>query len=70
MGAGRTSGISALVSFSNGLSHDYAATHAALAEPWKNGQAEGQINRLKMLKRQMYGRASCYPLRKRVVCAA
>lgn len=43
---------------------------AALEEPWSSGQAEGQINRLKMLKRQMYGRAGFDLLRKRVLCAA
>ncbi len=50
----RTSGISALVTFSEGLRRDYDAVRAALEEPWSSGQAEGQINRLKMLKRQMY----------------
>ncbi len=35
---------------------------------WSNGQVEGQINRLKMLKRQMYGRASHDSLKKRFLC--
>ena len=52
------------------LRHDYAAVHAALVEPWSSGQAEGQINRLKMLKRQMYGRAGFVLLRKWVLYAA
>ena len=43
---------------------------AALEEPWSSGQAEGQINRLKTLKRQMYGRASFALLRQRVLYAA
>ena len=34
---------------------DYAAVKAALELPWSNGQTEGQIHRLKLLKRQMYG---------------
>lgn len=66
----RVSEIPALTSFSDGLSRDYAAVRAALDEPWSSGQAEGQINRLKMLKRQMYGRAGFDLLRKRVLCAA
>ncbi|MDT0632869.1 ISL3 family transposase [Rubrivirga sp. S365] len=68
--ASRTSGISALATFSDGLRRDYAAVRAALDEPWSSGQAEGQINRLKMLKRQMYGRAGFDLLRKRVLCSA
>jgi transposase len=64
------SGIGTLVSFAKGLRQDYAAVRAALEEPWSSGQAEGQINRLKMLKRQMYGRAGFELLRKRVLCAA
>src|SRR3954468_20411495 len=48
---------SSLASFSAGLRRDFAAVQAAFASPWSQGQVEGQINRLKMLKRQMYGRA-------------
>ncbi|MCD1620886.1 transposase [Salipiger manganoxidans] len=48
---------SGLAAFSRGLSADLDAVAAALREPWSNGQTEGQINRLKMLKRQMYGAA-------------
>lgn len=48
---------SGLASFSRGLSADLYAVTAALREPWSNGQTEGQINRLKLLKRQMYGAA-------------
>ena len=64
------SGIGVLMSFAKGLRQDYAAVRAALEEPWSSGQAEGQINRLKMLKRQMYGRAGFDLLRRRVLCAA
>ena len=61
-------GVSPLVSF--GLQRDYAAVRATLEEPWSSGQAESQINRLKTLKRQMYGRAGFDLLRRRVLCAA
>jgi transposase len=40
---------------------------AAVSEPWSNGPVEGQLNRLKMLKRQMYGRASIELLRARLL---
>jgi transposase len=63
-------GVGPLVSFGIGLRRDYAAVRAALEEPWSGGQAEGQINRLKTLKRQMYGRAGFDLLRRRVLCAA
>ncbi len=44
---------SMIASFVRGLRSDYAAVAAALREPWSDGQTEGQINRLKALKRQM-----------------
>lgn len=56
-----------LASFARGLRTDIAAVTAALREPWSNGQTEGQINRLKTLKRQMYGRANLDLLRARLV---
>ena len=59
-----------LASFVRGLRADEAAVAAALREPWSNGQTEGQINKLKMLKRQMYGRANLDLLRARLVVAA
>lgn len=59
-----------LVTFGEGLQRDYAAVSAALELPWSSGQAEGQINRLKTLKRQMYGRAGFELLRARVLRAA
>jgi transposase len=43
------------------------AVSNAVLEPWSNGQAEGQINRLKMLKRAMYGRAGIDLLRDRML---
>ncbi len=55
--------------FADGLRLDYKAVEAALSLEWSNGQAEGQINRLKLIKRQMYGRAGFDLLRIRVLNA-
>lgn len=62
-----TSNVSELITFAAGIRQDYAAVRAALATPWSNGQTEGQVNRLKLLKRQMYGRANFELLRCRVL---
>jgi transposase len=59
-----------LQGFAEGLRGDHDAVRAALLERWSNGQVEGQINRLKLLKRQMYGRANLDLLKRRVVEAA
>jgi transposase len=59
-----------LRSFAKGLQEDEKAVKAALALPWSNGQVEGQVNRLKTLKRQMYGRAKFDLLRRRFLSAA
>lgn len=59
--------ISAVSSFVGGLKKDYSAIHAALIYPWSNGQVEGQVNRLKLINRQMYGRASFELLKARVL---
>jgi len=59
-----------LCGFAEGLRGDYEAVRAALSESWSNGQVEGQINRLKLLKRQMYGRANLDLLKRRAVGAA
>lgn len=53
--------------FAAGLKQDYAAVQAALLLPWSNGPTEGHINRLKIIKRQMYGRAKDDLLRKRAL---
>lgn len=53
--------------FAMGLRSDYHAVKAALTTEWSNGQLEGQVNRLKLIKRQMYGRAKFDLLRKRVL---
>jgi len=59
-----------LSAFARGLRKDQAAVSAALSEPWSNGQTEGQINRLKMLKRQMHGRAGIAILKARIIAPA
>jgi transposase len=53
--------------FVHTLRHDLAAVRNAITESWSNGQTEGQINRLKMLKRAMYGRAGIDLLRARMI---
>ena len=59
-----------LASFANGLRADEQAVAAALGEPWSNGQTEGHITKLKLVKRQMYGRAKLDLLRARLLGAA
>jgi transposase len=56
--------------FASGLKQDYAAVRAGIELPWSNGQLEGQVNRLKLIKRVMYGRAGFDLLRLRVLAAA
>jgi transposase len=63
----REAEISALAPFAAGLRRDEDAVRAALTEPWSNGQVEGQVNRLKVIKREMYGRAGFDLLRCRVL---
>jgi transposase len=66
----KESGIKELAAYARGLETDYAAVKAGLREPWSNGQTEGQVNKLKLIKRQMYGRANFDLLRLRVLHAA
>ncbi len=61
------SGLTNLQNFAAGIKQDYEVIRAALETSWNNGQTEGQVNRLKMLKRQMYGRANFDLLRKRTL---
>jgi transposase len=61
------SGVPELVGFAAGLRADEAAVSAALTETWSNGPVEGQVNRLKAIKRSMYGRAGMDLLRARVM---
>jgi transposase len=64
------SGIAELARFAHGLQEDLAAITAGLTLEWNNGVTEGQIHRLKLLKRQGYGRAGFALLRQRVLQAA
>ncbi len=61
------SGIPELKSFVVGIERDYDAVHAALRLPWSQGVTEGKVNKLKTLKRVMYGRAGFALLRQRLL---
>jgi transposase len=61
------SGLAELQGFAQGLRQDYEAVRRALSSAYNHGQTAGQVNRLKMLKRQMYGRANLDLLRARVL---
>jgi transposase len=61
---------SLLNSFVRGLERDPDAVAAAISTPWSNGPVEGQITRLKAIKRSAYGRAGFQLLRQRVLMAA
>jgi transposase len=58
-----------VASFASGVAKDEAAVRAAIALPWSNGQTEGQITRLKLVKRQMYGRGKIDLLQARLIGA-
>ena len=60
-------GVRSFISLANGLRQDFAAVSNGLSLIWSSGQVEGQINRLKNIKRMMYGRANFDLLRKRVL---
>ncbi|WP_432250197.1 transposase [Streptomyces sanyensis] len=62
-------GLPGISSFATGLSSDIAAVTAGLTTDWNSGPVEGAVNRIKMLKRQMFGRAGFGLLRKRVLLA-
>ena len=61
---------SLIASFANGIARDRSAVRAAINEPWSNGQTEGQITKLKLVKRQMYGRGKLDLLQARLIGAA
>jgi len=61
--------VTELTSFVNGIRRDYAAVRAACSSEWSNGTTEGHVNRLKFLKRQMFGRAHLDLLRVKVLHA-
>ena len=52
------------------ITRDAAAVRAAFTEPWSNGQVEGQITKLKRVKRQMYGRAKIHLIQARLIGVA
>jgi transposase len=64
---GMESEIPEVKSFVAGIQRDYEAVLAAVEQPWSNGQVEGQVHRLKLIKRQMYGRGGFLLLRRRVL---
>jgi transposase len=61
---------SLVASFGNGVRKDEAAVRAAITSPWSNGQTEGQITKLKLVKRQMYGRGKMDLLQARLIGAS
>jgi transposase len=63
------SAVDAVRRFATGLYEDYEAVKAGVTLPWSSGPVEGPINRLKMLKRQMFGRARLDLLRRRFLLA-
>ncbi len=69
LGQVRASQIPELQRFARSLQQDKDAVLAGLTEPWSNGVVEGNINKLKLIKRMMYGRAEFPLLRQRVLYA-
>lgn len=63
----RAAGIASIQDFESQLQRDILAVEAAITERWSNGPVEGHVNRLKTLKRQMYGRAGVELLRARLI---
>ena len=67
LGRAKSSGLSDFATFARGIEQDRAAVEAALSQSWSNGPTEGHVNRLKLIKRQGYGRASFELLKRRVL---
>lgn len=65
-----SSEVGELKSFARSLKRDYGAVRAGLTQDWRQGQVEGQVNKLKLVKRQMFGRAKFDLLRARVLYKA
>jgi len=61
------SAVPELIAFVRGIHRDRAAVDGALTSPWSQGQVEGQVTRVKLLKRSMFGRAKMDLLRQRVL---
>jgi transposase len=70
MAAARTTGLPGIASFAKGLEQDLDAVTCGLTMPWSSGPVEGRVNHVKMIKRQMFGRADLPLLRKRVLLTA
>jgi transposase len=69
LAAAHASQLAPFQSFANGLQRDRAAVEAGLTTPWSNGLVEGHVHRVKLIKRQGYGRAKLDLLRRRVLAA-
>jgi transposase len=68
--AARTTGLPGTASFAKGLGQDLDAVTNGLTMSWSSGPVEGRVNHIKMIKRQMFGRAGLPLLRKRVLLTA
>lgn len=66
----RTAGLPRLHAFTTGLEKDQDAVLRGLSTRWNSGPVEGRVNHIKMIKRQMFGRAKLPLLRKRVLLTA
>ena len=67
LGLAEKSIVPGMKNFAAGLKRDYQAVKMVLSQPWSNGQVEEQVNRLKLIKRQMQGRAKLDLLKQRVI---
>jgi transposase len=63
----KASRLHTIVRYAKSIARDLPAAASVIEMPWSNGQTEGQVNRLKMLKRQMYGRAGVVLLKSRML---
>ena len=70
MAAARDAGLPGIASFAKGLEQDLDAVTCGLTLHWSSGPVEGRVNHIKMIKRQMFGRAGLPLLRKRVLLTA
>ena len=70
MATARDAALPGIASFAKGLEQDLDAVTNGLTMPWSSGPVEGRVNHIKMIKRQMFGRAGLPLLRKRVLLTA
>ena len=70
LAAAHASGLAPFVTLATGLANDRAAVDAAFTTPWSTGPVEGHVHRVKLIKRQGYGRAKIDLLRARVLKAS